>query len=110
MADVQLQDSNHFSITVNKLEKNNEIDCQHCEELKADIQKAKQYISSYREIIKILLEEQTTPQQQQPGTDKLKREEAFIYPIRTSMKTTLRAGIRQSNLIQVTQLIINLRC
>ena len=75
MADVQLQDSNHSSVTVKKLEKNNEIDCQHCEELKAEIQKAKQDISSYREIIKILLEEQTTTQQQQPGTDKLKREE-----------------------------------
>ena len=68
-----------------------------------DIQKAKQDISSYREIIKILLEQQSITQQQQLRTDESRREKELFHPISrgTSMKATSRAAIRRSNLIQV---------
>ena len=88
---------------VNNLEKNNETKCQCCYALEAEIQNAKQDISSYREIIKILLEEQSITQQQQPGTDDSRREDELFHSVSkgSSMKKTTRTGIRQSNLIQV---------
>jgi predicted methyltransferase len=56
MADGQLIGTS-FSVNIeNNLEKNEEIKCQCCVTLKADLQAAKQKVSSYREIIKILLE------------------------------------------------------
>ena len=74
---------------VNNLEKNNETKCQCCYALEAEIQKPKQDISSYREIIKILLEEQSITQQQQPGTDDSRREDELFHPISkgSSIKT-----------------------
>jgi hypothetical protein len=82
---------------------NVETKCQCCDALKADIQKFKQDILSYREIIKILLEEKSITQQQQLRTDELGREEELFHPISkgTSMKATSRAGNRWNNLIQV---------
>ena len=103
MADEQLEEVNHSLNIINNLEKNEEIKCQCCDTLKKDLQKAKQDISSYREIIKILLEEQSITQQQQMRTDEPWREEELFHTISrsTSMKATSRAGIRPSNLIQV---------
>ena len=68
MAGEQLEDTNLSSTIVNNLEKNVETKCQCCDVLTADIQKAKQDILSYREIIKILLEEKSITQQQQLRT------------------------------------------
>jgi predicted methyltransferase len=56
MAGEQLEDTNISLTIVNNLGKNDESNCQCCDTLKADIQKAKQDILSYREIIKIPLE------------------------------------------------------
>jgi hypothetical protein len=68
-----------------------------------DIQKAKQDILSYKEIIKILLEEQFITRQQQMKTDEPRGEEELFHPLSrgTSMKVALRVGPRQNNLIQV---------
>jgi hypothetical protein len=103
MAGEQLEDTNLSSTIVNNLEQNVETKCQCCDALKADIQKAKQDILSYREIIKILLEEKSITQQQQLRTDEFGREEELFHPISkgTSMKATSRAGNRWNNLIQV---------
>jgi aspartyl/asparaginyl-tRNA synthetase len=72
MADEQLEDTNLSSIIVNNLEKNDETNCQWCDTLKVDIQKAKQDILSYKEIIKILLEEQFITRQQQMNMEKMR--------------------------------------
>jgi len=103
MADEQLEEVNHSLNIINNLEKNEEIKCQCCDTLKKDLQKAKQDISSYREIIKILLEEQSNTQQKQLRTDKPWREEELFHTITRStlMKAISRAGIRSSSLIQV---------
>jgi hypothetical protein len=102
MAGEQLEDTCFSLNIVNNLEKNEETKCQCCDTLKADLQKAKQDISSYREIIKILLEEHSITQQQQLRTDEPRKEELF-HPISrgTSIKAISRAGIRRSNLVQV---------
>jgi predicted methyltransferase len=71
MADEQLEDTNLSSIIVNNLGKNDETNCQCCDTLKVDIQKAKQDILSYKEIIKILLEEQFITRQQQMNLEKM---------------------------------------
>jgi len=102
MADNQLQEVSRSLNIFNNLENNEELKCQYCDMLKKDLQEAKQDILSYREIIKILLEEQSNTQQQQLRTEEPCREELFHTTSRnTSMKITLRAGIRPSNLIQV---------
>ena len=103
MVGEQLEDTNLSSTVVNNLEKNDESKCQCCDALKADIQNAKQDILSYREIIKILLEEQSVTQQQQLRADESRTEEELFHVISrgTSMKTTSRVGIRRSSLIQV---------
>jgi hypothetical protein len=104
MADGQLIGTS-FSVNIanNFLEKNKKIKCQCCVTLKVYLQAAKQEISSYREIIKILLEEQSMTQQQQLKLDEPRSEEELFHPISRGalMETTARAGIRQSNLIQI---------
>jgi hypothetical protein len=107
MADEQLEEVSRSLNIINNLERNEEIKCQCCDTLKKDLQKA---ISSYREIIKMLLEEQSNTQQQQLRTDEPWREEELFHTMSrsTSMKATSRAGIRLSNLIQVIPTVINL--
>jgi bacterioferritin (cytochrome b1) len=96
MAGEQSEDTGSSLNIVNNLVKNEDTKCQCCDTLKADLQKAKQDISSYREIIKILLEEQSIIQQQQLRTDEPRREEESFHPIprSTSMKAMSRTGIR----------------
>jgi hypothetical protein len=65
MADERLEDANLSSTIVDNLGKNDETNCKCYDTLKADIQKAKQDILSYRKIIKILLEDQFITRQQQ---------------------------------------------
>jgi len=81
MADEQLEEVSSSSNIIDNLEKNEEIKCHCCDTLKKDLQKAKQDISSYREIIKILLEEQSNTQQQQLRTDKPWRRRIISYNI-----------------------------
>jgi bacterioferritin (cytochrome b1) len=81
MAAEQLEDASLFQDIVKNLENNEEITCQCCVTLKADLQKAKQDISPYREIIKILLEEQSSTKRQQLRTDEPRREEESFHPI-----------------------------
>jgi hypothetical protein len=71
--------------------------------LKVDIQKAKQDTLSYKEIIKILLEEQYITRQQQIKTDESRGEDELFHPLSrfTSTKVAPRMGPEQNNLIQV---------
>jgi hypothetical protein len=101
MKDGQLIGTSLSVNIVNNLEKKEENKCQGCTTLKADLQAAKQEISSYREIIKILLEEQSINQQQQLKMDEPRSEELLFHTISrgASMEMTVRVGIRQINLI-----------
>jgi hypothetical protein len=68
-----------------------------------DIQKAKQDTLCYKEIIKILLEEQFITRQQQMETDEYRGEDELFHPLSrgTSAKVAPRTEPRQNNLIQV---------
>jgi hypothetical protein len=70
--------------------------------LKADLQKAKQDISSYKEIIKILLEEQSTTQQQQQQANEHRGEEETFHQIPRGTSRKAKTGINWKNIKQVT--------
>jgi hypothetical protein len=59
--------------------------------LKADLQKATQDILSYKEIIKILLEEQSATQQQQQQANEHRGEEETFHQIPSGMEDTLKS-------------------
>ena len=80
MAAEQLDDL-CFSVNItNNLVKNEVIKCQCCDTLRADLKKANLDILSYKEIIKILLEEQSSSQQQQLRSEEPWRKEISLHP------------------------------
>ena len=77
--------------------------CQCCDILKSELQKAKLDISSYEEIINILLEEQFSSQLKQRESIGQENEEEYVYPSfrKDTAKVSAGMGSNRSNLIQI---------
>jgi hypothetical protein len=77
--------------------------CQCCDTLKSELQKAKLDITSYEEIINILLEEQLSSQLKQRKSNGQWSEEEYVYPTsrRDTAKVSSGIGSNRSNLLQI---------
>ena len=77
--------------------------CQCCDKLKSELHKAKMDITSYEEIINILLEELLSSQLKQKKKNGHLSEDEYVYP--TSREDTAKVssgiGSNRSNLIQI---------
>jgi hypothetical protein len=99
MAGEQLEDTNSSADLLSNLVLSDENKCQCCNKLIADLQKDKQDISSYKEIIQVLLEEQSSPHLQ--GSNETRKREESFYPIPRGSSMKPRTGINWSNFTQV---------
>jgi hypothetical protein len=76
--------------------------CPCCDKLKFELRKAKLEISSYEEIIKILLDEEISPQSKLIKTDGYSSKEGSFYRVsKDGLIKASRVGNKSSNLIQV---------
>ena len=100
MAEGQLERTIPSKIIVSNLERNEENKCQCCDNLEAELHKAKQDILSYEEIIKILLEKQPNPQLKPMKACDHLTEEGSFYPVSRGSSNKASSQLR-NNLIQI---------
>ena len=100
MAEGQLERTIPSKIIVSNLERNEENKCQCCDNLKAELHKAKQDILSYEEIIKILLEKQPNPQLKPMKAGDHLTEKGSFYPVSRGGSNKASSQLR-NNLIQI---------
>ena len=103
MAEEQLEGVITPMNIVRNLERKEGIKCQCCDKLKTEIHKAKLDITSYEEIIKILLEEQSSSQLKLMKADRHSSNEGSFHQVSRGslIKTLSRLGNKRNNLIQI---------
>ena len=103
MADVQVEGMSPSTKLASNPGNIVENTCQSCDILKSELHKAKLDITSYEEIINILLEEQFSSQLKQRKSNGHWSEEEYVYPTSRgdTAKVSSGMGSNRSNLIQI---------
>ena len=103
MADEQLEGVITPMNIVSNLDRKEGIKCQCCDKLKTELHKVKLDIMSYEQIIKILLEEQSSSQLKLMKADRHSSNEGFFHQVSRGglIKTSSRLGNKRNNLKQI---------